>query len=65
MVTVAQLIAHLKKFPKGTLVAVPQWSEHRLLTLDDVATVELCEPRSDGWLQNKRPDIPFLTYLVI
>ena len=62
--TVARLIAFLQTQPQDLEVAFQQYSEQRLMTLCDIETLEACEPRPDGWIQNKRPDKPTQTYLL-
>lgn len=62
--TVADLIAFLQKYPQDMPVAYEKYSETCLLELDTIRVEELCEARPDGWVQNKRPDIPSIAYLV-
>lgn len=62
--TVASLIEILKKKPQNIKVAYEIFSEQCLLEEKDIAIVELCHPREDGWIQNKRPDKPTERYLV-
>ena len=62
--TVADLIEFLQKQPQDLLVAYELYSEYSLLDTDEIKLVELCEPRPDGWIQKKRPDMQSLTYLV-
>lgn len=62
--TVADLIEFLQKKPQDLLVAYEKHSEQCLLNADKITTVELCEPRPDGWIQNKRSDMPLRTYLM-
>lgn len=62
--TVNDLINHLQTLPKDLPVAYRLFSEQCLLEIDDIKVVELCEPRSDGWIQNKRPDMPSRKYLL-
>lgn len=63
MMTVAELIAHLQTFPQDLQVTYSCCSEQVLLQSDDVYTYKGCKPRSDGWVQNERPDMPEQTYL--
>jgi hypothetical protein len=63
--TVAELIEHLRTLPKDLPVVVPCFSEQLLLETGNIEIKELCEPRPDGWIQNKRPDKPSMKYLVI
>ena len=62
--TVAELIEFLRKQPQDLLVASEMYSERRLLDPDDITIEDLCEPRPDGWVQNRRPDMPTRRYLV-
>ena len=62
--TVKDLISFLKKQPKDALVAYTFCSEQVLMETDQICTVELCEPRTDGWVQNHRPDKPTRKYLL-
>lgn len=61
---VAELIAFLQKQPQDMPVAYDLFSEQCLLDVNYIRIKELCEPREDGWIQNKRPDMPSVTYLV-
>lgn len=63
--TVAELIELLQKQPQELLVVYEKHSEQRLLNADEIKIVELCEPRPDGWVQDKRPDMPHRTYLLL
>jgi sulfur carrier protein ThiS len=61
--TVADLIDFLETQPKDILVAYSKYSEQCLLGAEELEIVELCEPRPDGWIENRRPDKPFRKYL--
>lgn len=63
--TVAELIKFLKTQPKDLQVVYRCWSEQTLLNADEICVAELCEPRPDGWVQNKRPDMPSKQYLIL
>lgn len=63
--TVAELIKILKKQPQDLPVCYMCCSEQMLLKPDDVVIEDLCEPRPDGWVANKRPDKPTQKYLVL
>jgi len=63
-ITVRELIEFLQTQPQEALVAYEMYSEQLALGIDDMKLVELCPPRPDGWIQNKRPDIESQTYLV-
>lgn len=62
--TVAELIAYLKTQPQEMLVAYRICSEQCLLSSDEIRFAECCEPRPDGWIEDKRPDKPTKTYLM-
>ena len=64
MATVADLIEFLQKHPQDLPVAIKMYSETSLLEFDSIKVKELCEARPDGWVQNKRPDMPTRMYLV-
>ena len=61
---VRELIELLKTFNPELPVAYKCYSEQCLIKHDDIDVKSLCEPRSDGWLQNARPDKPSTEYLV-
>ena len=61
---VSELIEFLKTQPQEIEVAYQVYSEQALLEADCIGVEELCEPRADGWIQNKRPDKPTRQYLV-
>jgi hypothetical protein len=63
--TVAELIAYLQTQPQDMQVAYDCCSEHCLLEVGDIRPHEACEPRPDGWIQRKRPDMPARTYLML
>ncbi|WP_333899631.1 hypothetical protein [Agrobacterium pusense] len=63
--TVAELIEHLRTFPQDLPVAYRLHSEQVMLDPDDIEVKELCFPRPDGWVQNKRPDMPSQPYLLL
>jgi hypothetical protein len=63
--TVKQLIKFLETQPQNLQVVFRQFSEQRLIEIKDIAIEEHCEPREDGWVQNKRPDKPTKKYLVL
>lgn len=64
MKTVADLIEHLRTLPQDLPVAYHIYSEQSLLEFEDIRIKEFCAPRPDGWVQNKRPDMPSMKYLV-
>jgi hypothetical protein len=63
--TVAELISFLQTQPQDLQVAYQIHSEQCLLGAEEINIVELCEARPDGWVQNKRPDKPTQTYLLL
>ena len=63
--TVAEFIAYLQTQQQDLQVAHEQFSEQLLLDTDDIKIKQACEPRSDGWIQNKRDDMPTQTYLML
>lgn len=62
--TISDLIAFLQKQPQDMIIAYRLYSEHCILDIEDIEIKELCIPRLDGWIQNKRPDVPSQLYLV-
>lgn len=64
MITVKELIAFLQTQPQDLPVAFRLCSEQSLLETYDIIVKELCVARPDGWVQNARPDMPSVPYLV-
>ena len=62
---VKELIEYLQKQPQDLKVAYMCCSEQCLLQLVEIEIVDLCRPRDDGWIQNKRSDKPTETYLLL
>ena len=62
--TVADLIKVLQQQPQELQVAYSLYSEQAILEQEQITIVELCEPRKDGWIQDKRPDMPSKMYLL-
>ena len=62
--TVADLIKFLQQQPQELQVAYSLYSEQAILEQEQITIVELCEPRKDGWIQDKRPDMPSKMYLL-
>lgn len=60
---VSELISFLQTQPQDLLVVYRCCSEHVELEAKDINVRELCLPRADGWIQNKRPDSPTQEYL--
>lgn len=63
--TVSEFIKFLKKQPQDLKVAYQHHSEQCLLETKDIEIEELCHPRPDGWIQNKRPDMETERYLLL
>lgn len=65
-ITVRDLIQILQTKNPNLPVAVSQWSEYRLLELNDIVVEEHCKPRPDGWIQRgDRDDLLKQEYLII
>ena len=62
--TVAELIEFLKTQRQDLQVAHQMCSEACLLEPGAIYESEACVARPDGWVQNKRPDMPTQTYLM-
>ena len=62
---VAELISFLQTQPQELQVAYRRCSEQVLLEAKEIQIAELCEPRPDGWIQDKRPDKPTQRYLLM
>ena len=62
--TIIDLIKHLQTFPQNLPVAYSIHSEQCLLAADDIRVKELCVARDDGWIQDRRPDMHSMAYLV-
>lgn len=62
--TVSELIDFLKQQPQDLPVAYQLHSENCLLEIDNIKIKELCKPRDDGWIANKRPDRSTQLYLL-
>ena len=60
---VSELIAFLQTQPQDLPVVYQCYSEQVLLDAVDIDIQELCLSRADGWVQNKRPDMPTQKYL--
>ncbi len=61
---VRELIEFLQRQPQDLLVAYQLYSEQALLEDKDMHVRELGEVRPDGWVPNRRDDMPTRTYLV-
>lgn len=62
--TVSELIVFLQQQPQDLLVVYCLHSEQCLLEQSDISIEEFCEPRPDGWIQNKRPDLSSRPYVL-
>lgn len=62
--TVKELIDLLATYQKDLPVAYRLHSEQCLMKPDDICVVDLCHARPDGWVQDKRPDMPTQQYLL-
>lgn len=62
--TVSELIKFLQTQPQDLQVVYKCFSEQCLLEAQDICVDDLCLPRPDGWVQDKRPDMPTQKYLV-
>jgi len=61
---VSELIAFLQTQQQDLPVAYKCCSEAAVLEVVEIEVVEACEPRADGWVQNRRPDKPAIPYLM-
>ncbi len=62
--TVAELIEFLKTQPQELTVLYRCCSDQVELEAVEIRIAEFCLPRHDGWVQNKRPDMPSQPYLL-
>lgn len=62
--TVRDLIKFLRKQPQNIPVVFKCFSEQCLLESKDIQVKGLCVARPDGWVQNARPDMESIDYLV-
>lgn len=63
--TVNELIEYLKTQPQDIQVVYKAYSEHNLLKASEISIQSFCLPRSDGWIQDARPDMPSAQYLAL
>ena len=61
---VKELIELLKTFDQDLPIAYQLMSEQCLMEPTDISIAELCNARPDGWIQNRRPDMPTTKYLL-
>ena len=62
---VAELVEFLQEQPQDLPVVFSCCSEQRVLEKEMISIEELCLARPDGWVQNKRPDMLTVEYLVL
>lgn len=62
--TTADLIKFLQTQPQDAVIAYALYSECTTMSIESISVEELCLPRPDGWIQNKRPDQPSQLYIV-
>ena len=62
--TVLELIEFLQEQPQDLQVAYRRYSEQCLMDTEDIEVLTACVPRPDGWIQNKRWDMPTQEYLL-
>lgn len=62
--TVKELIEFLRKKEQDLLVAYRLYSEQCLMDKEEIEIDKLCAARKDGWIQNKRSDMPTQKYLI-
>ena len=62
---VSELVEFLKKQPQDIKVAYRTCSEQCVLEAITITIVDLCKPRPDGWVQDRRPDMETETYLLL
>lgn len=63
--TVKDLIDFLSTQPQDLDVVYQICSEQKLLEVGEIKIGDLCLPRPDGWVHDKRPDKPFKAYLIL
>lgn len=63
--TVAEFISFLQTQPQDLQVGYRCCSEYSLLEASSIQIVNACEPRPDGWIQDKRGDKPTQAYLML
>ena len=62
--TVKELIEFLQTQPQDLPVAYCLHSEQALLEVEHISIQKCCLARPDGWVQNARPDMFAVDYLV-
>lgn len=60
---VAELITHLQTLPQDFEVVYCLFSERVQMKANEIEIVEACQPRPDGLVQDKRPDMPTQLYV--
>ena len=61
---VKDLVAFLLTQPQDIKVAYSLYGEQCLLNIESIETIEACEPRVGGRIQDRRPDKPSEMYLL-
>lgn len=61
---VHELIVFLQQQPQDIEVLYRCYSEQDTLRAEDIELVKACPARPDGWVQNHRPDIEPVDYLL-
>ena len=61
---VKELIEILQAMPQDIDVAYRCWSEQCLMEPDEVSLFDGTAPRPDGWIQNARPDMEVIQYVM-
>lgn len=62
---VSELISFLQTQPQHLTVVYRIHSEQCVLEKDEIEIRDLCEPRPDGWVHDKRPDKATQFFLVL
>lgn len=61
---VSELIEFLRTQRQDLPVAYRICSEQEMMQVEHIKVKALCVARPDGWIQNRRPDMPTVDYLV-
>ncbi len=61
---VKDLIEFLESQDQELIVAYGRYSETVTMDADEIEVSQACPARPDGWVQNERPDVPTVGYLV-
>ena len=60
---VKELIEFLKTQDQNLVVIYALHSEQKVMDMNNIEVFEGCRERPDGWVQDKRPDMPTKKYL--